>query len=658
MHSNNIIVIILSIVIISIVIIIDIMATIKDYTVSQIKIMMKLSDPDKEKPIALTSSVLYNPYSKSNAKLAEYPYFTPDVKYPKTVLNGLPYTSRVRFFFDKNYFKKIIQENWTSPETDTEQDINYIEPGPGPSKSTIPRFHDYNIATMIGFLFPTKFPIINNHTNSYDTYIKNEGKQAFDFTVKGAFPQMITHVQENLNVEYSYIKSDEIYTITRVIWLNDFFNNPVYRSLLENYNSFNKWRTKKNKDIIEDIVARKTRLLTNINKQNNDTQKYKIIKGLIELQKSINKNDKQKYIITSTEDLNKYKEELIVIIVKMYTIEFNSRANSIAALENIDQNTLKDNIKNNIKFKVFNATADKENVFELVEEVREKLKNKPSGVNLNTDLNNSIKLLIDESRRIQNLDAINDKYFKNLENININFEEDDDDMRKDFTETNYKEYFEFIKSIKMLIKPNTETTNKKLQKIIYEYTQGDTTTFGTYLKYIKEVYLDGKNTTFPDELKELLNGHSSKRPTEPLYVGLNYSQNATPTYEIHVLMDVILGEVKEENLSELKCSYTGEDLGEKFEKLRHKHNKYDIGNQMFFNINKITDAKNAKKKELDEYEKNKSILSKSNNVKLPPPPPKNVKIKGGKNKTKQKYKTRKRKTYSFYKTRKCRTKII
>ena len=74
-------------------------ATIKDYTVSQIKIMMKLSDPDKEKPIALTSSVLYNPYSKSNAKLAEYPYFTPDVKYPKTALNKLVYTYRVRFFF-------------------------------------------------------------------------------------------------------------------------------------------------------------------------------------------------------------------------------------------------------------------------------------------------------------------------------------------------------------------------------------------------------------------------------------------------------------------------------------------------------------------------------------------------------------------------------
>lgn len=654
-------------------------ATIKDYTVSQIKIMMKLSDPDKEKPIALTSSVLYNPYSKSNAKLDEYPYFTPDVKYPKTVLNGLPYTSRVRFFFDKIYFKKIIEDNWTPPEeTDPERDVNYVEPAvPSaataaaaavvPSTSaTIPRFHDYNIATMIGFLFPTKFPIINNHTNSYDTYIKNEGKQAFDFTVKGAFPHMITHIQENLNVEYSYIKSDKIYTITKVIWLNDFFNNPVYRSLLENYNSFNKWRTKKNKDIDGDITIRKKRLLTNINKQINDnTKKYKIIKGLIELQKSISKTDKQKYIITSTEDLNKYKEELIVIIVKMYTIEFTLHTNTIESFNTKTQEELKKYINNTIKFNVFTATKDEDKVFELVEEVREKLKNKPSGVNLNTDLNNNIKLLIDESRRIQNLDAINDKYFKNLENININFEEDDDDMRKDFTETNYKEYFEFIKSIKMLIKPNTETTNKKLQKIIYEYTQGDTTTFGTYLKYIKEVYLDSsKNTTFPNELNGLLNGllngPKSDRPTEPLYVGLNYSQNAKPTYEIYVLMDVILGEVKEENISELKCSYTGEDLGEKFEKLRHKqHNKYDIGNhQMFFNINKIADAKNAKKKELDEHEKNKSILSKSNNVKLPPPPQKHVKIKGGKNKTKQRCKTRKRKTYSFYKTRKYRTKII
>jgi len=127
----------------------------------------------------------------------------------------MDYMSIIQFFFDKDVFIKQLQ-NIRENENQNEHETNLII--------------RENIMTMLYLLFPTGFPSQENIHNSYDILTMNESNHILSGISKIFKP-----------VDYSYLKiNGSIYTTSRVVWLNDLFNEPNFTNLLELYDIFKK----------------------------------------------------------------------------------------------------------------------------------------------------------------------------------------------------------------------------------------------------------------------------------------------------------------------------------------------------------------------------------------------------------------------------------
>ena len=445
--------------------------------ISQIKIMMNLSDPAKMgKPVALTSSMLYNK-ELTHDGLTEFPYFTPDINYPIEYLHTLEYTDRIHFFFNKETFERILNINSTldSQHADKITDDTI-------SNST---FFDYNTKGMIELIFPTVFPYNNNN---YDSYHKIIVKGSYDLTL----PNFVrTHMY------YSYLKLDnKINTILLTIQANDFINHPEYRKLLKSFIKFKEWIEQKKVKIDDDIKKREAKIKALITKQTTrPSEKVQLLKYLYDLFLLISKppvGTSAKHDVIERE--NQYIELLLNSICKLFGINSNITDLFIKPPQVINSQWITNNI-------TFTDAADN---FEILESIRDKISKPPRNINIPSSLINLLKPLLEESKKNYVLKKVKDKYFGDEININTS-NEDDDDLKANFTETNYTQYFGFIKDIKLLIAPNLESTNSRLQKMIYNYSQSTDQAFSEYLEYIHNKYLENiENANFPLELYTLL----------------------------------------------------------------------------------------------------------------------------------------------------------
>ena len=106
------------------------------------------------------------------------------------------------------------------------------------------QYGNSNIMLMLIILFPNRFPLINNITESFESMIN---KKTYQISIKDAIniyaePTLYPHSL------YSYLKIDgKTYTTTQLIWLNDVYNHPTYSRLIRNYNLF-KIQKEKSKD--------------------------------------------------------------------------------------------------------------------------------------------------------------------------------------------------------------------------------------------------------------------------------------------------------------------------------------------------------------------------------------------------------------------------
>jgi len=194
----------------------------------EIKIYLSTNIPDeKENYKYLTRGMISNQEltesdksEKSNKEKNKdgLPYFTTQVEYSKNELKQLPYPDIVKFFFDKKTFLNKLESKTVLPVDEMDE-----------------RIINNNVMVMLELLLPTQFPVKNFVSNSADLY--NNG------TVLNTL--YINPFKEPSRV-YVNLGGTK-YTISRVIWLNDFLNHPKYRkwllssnkSVLNNYKSSN-----------------------------------------------------------------------------------------------------------------------------------------------------------------------------------------------------------------------------------------------------------------------------------------------------------------------------------------------------------------------------------------------------------------------------------
>ena len=294
--------------------------------IQKLKITL-LTNTTNNKSIEFTKDVLYHPEHKSFPDIEKYPYLTTKQLYPEDYLSKLDYDKIVNIFFNKGNFEVMLNEHKPSKTTYNEAYIS-----------------NKNIMLMLELLFSTKYFIVNNIHQSLDIITNNDSNNSIFYNP--------------FNTKFSYVKiNGKPHTVTKVIWVNDIVNHPLYNELIttvgnvitEYKNKFPNNPTKLNDEIIRprtDIVKYdeisynlRTRLLPKLRFPNRESSN-------IEIQKFINMDNRLSSDRLKHDGMN--KNDLYSIIINELLSE-EEKAAEKEILDNLklrisDNSTKKDYI--------------------------------------------------------------------------------------------------------------------------------------------------------------------------------------------------------------------------------------------------------------------------------------------------------------------------
>ena len=293
--------------------------------IEQIKIVIKTAIPEK-KPFELKSSMIYiNDPDEKLGKLNEYPFITSTHEFNKSAMqtylyvNG--YSKIVRFFFNKREFGKLFTQFTID---------NSSAPSAPPSASSTPstsidsgKILTTNVKIMLELLFPMAFPAILNVTNSFDLYIKQNSdfdlNTIFSNVSKNFFKRFAAIIQSMKVYDYSYLKVDGVvYTVTKVIWLNDLLNHPEYREFIDEFIGF-KQLAKEQQDTLDKTIKDKTALLfEKIQSKPTARNSLNIYEGYIDnFLKNVepNRSKNQRYDSQKLETFNGDLQKILLLLV-------------------------------------------------------------------------------------------------------------------------------------------------------------------------------------------------------------------------------------------------------------------------------------------------------------------------------------------------------
>jgi hypothetical protein len=502
--------------------------------------------------------------------LEEFPYFTAEVDYPWSYLQTLPYRTVVEFFFNRQNFIKILTENnegfvsfeskrQESMYTNIENDIEETIFKQARTYDKINKTVQKNITIMLKCLFPTKYPYKTNIKSSYDIKIREYPQINLDI------PQGIMNLfRFSLNAEddakshpeYSYLKLEtKLYTVSEVIWINDIYNHPKYKKIMNDYYNLIDFKNSYSKILLKEIEDNKKKL---INLQNENTDSA--IAKLTEIQRELGEKFKyDKAIIT----------KLLEYIDKINTFDYDSIDRDVNAID-----TLYDNIK-----------LVMDNIKNYESKINDRYYNNPY-FKLTTDINN----LFDNMKKLQTIVIFIRKntyiYENYLKKLNKNFINDKKINENEETTKLFKYYLEFFQELKNFNDKTYPTNNGFLQDIINNVNKVDNSIIEA--KNTKTVGMDESTS----KIIKLLNPAHLKDANEPfknfikcLYTGVNEFEGA---YEIYLRMDLIEGEVNDFNTQNIKCVYFGEKLTDKLDTLLSKQKVWELNpRRMFFVLDEM-----------------------------------------------------------------------
>lgn len=590
--------------------------------IEQIRIMINPSIPDS-KPVELTSDLIYHPELNIGKKvvLEKMPYFTASIKYPidkLQLLSKISYKKIVKFFFNKKYFEsKLISIIKQTSQTDN-QEIDKTE------KENI---YNYNVMVMLHFLFPTVFPGVNNLVSSFDAYItgtKDSSLPTFSVPISGMVSSKNNYSYLNLN--------GSKYTITKVIWLNDILNNPIYNELIDKYLSYKLW-IKENEITTKTVVANglKKKILKRLQLDPKNKDSLQITDAIIQafdgnktkpqgkLEEQKSQSSTQNYYYQNTDTIS-FIETIEKIVEKLKLLQADKIKNNTNEKGNIkddfyiekndltvkssqekkggkaetetqtgenntsSENSKKDDESSQISDSINYLMTIITDINELYTKLKGNSKNTLSGIPSNFP--NLLNTLTNEIKNVSILNKIANVYM-NSQSTNLNYEKDDPEVVKVLKER-YTKFTDYIDSINKFLPPVKISSNHHLQEIIGDYTTNDkkpslisqnqnkdVLLFEEIMEKTKEELMYSKNLSY------FLNEEAFKY----LKTGVNIllsSAIGTPTIEIQIAVDLIEGEYSDENIGKIKCKYRSLFLGQETELYFSNQNKYDYESHKIF----------------------------------------------------------------------------
>jgi hypothetical protein len=528
-----------------------------EFAIESLAIKIYTNIPDKQNQIVnFTRSMLHIPKStnaeeegeRENVILAEIPFFTIDVEYPVDKLNRLDYYERVNFFFNAGKFAEILRPYYVKEDAQPARESSDTNDNYYDNRERLTR---RNIMTMLEILFPTKFPVINDIHASYDFLKEKQSTRAFWFN------PFQTHY-------FSYLKiGGSTYTIKKTVWLNDMLNHPVYRKMIVEYRKVRKWAD-------EELYSKESKF-------GKPEEQIKEINGKISI-----KLGEMKKLMEDLNNLtppaNNYRKTVeFVDLYKMLNLaEKNSSVNEIINSEWIISVTEK---------QVFTPKYQAG----IVAQKRQILKKLAADINVH---------LINKKKINDNLVSVN-KYFTTALTQVKSTNQMSPILRKFQAIMNdYKEPFRKSSNIYLQQLIDGLFTNDDLATKYYKLLDA------IYKKYIRSENIDG-------DAEKLLTGGADE--PKLVNVGISYinvGESNKPTREVYFMIDLVDGEINNENVSSIYCPFIGDYLGNQLEYLIAEarntvENKWAVDkNRQMFSLKKIeaSIANNFSRNELSASE--------------------------------------------------------
>ncbi len=551
-----------------------------------IKIMIDSNIPGVS-PFPFTKQSIVFPNSEesegkgSTKSYSEYPWFTPEIKYDKDNLKKRfsTYMKICDLFFSissfKQYFNPIMEKQIKNMSTQNEAQIKKTENIL--SNDDMVKTAKHNIMVMIDLLFPTYFPKKNNFSESYSIYTNAGFTTAAD---KFTFSFSSTK-------KFSYIKNGgKEYTITRIVWLNDIMNHPLYKKFVEMYiktainnkkNAFILLGESENEKkrliriITDELYSKYDSIISNTIQIIDDNANV-INSGEVQKMNNFKKNAEKAYKLMRTVIVEKKTEEN-----NLENNLENINKNQPALFENYD-NTIKDDKKKYLKY---NPNGDPI--------VYKKIKNTEIyrqiilfAYNFNMLIPKDNNGVI-PSELISTIDKI-----KRRSELLIKNEESNTSTTESKLNTDTNIYMTGkIENIENYIKSTLsfrKSTNPRLQKIIDDFITNHYEETDALINAIKDCVIH-KNK------KCIINNNEKSEPISLNPISLiNTNMNILKDkkeeqYEIYLGIDVIGGRVNSENITKIKCPTEDNRLTQMWNNIIGKYIYNGYAHEKFIDIN-------------------------------------------------------------------------
>ena len=603
-------------------------------SIEKIKIVIKTAIPGKE-TFELKRDVLYIPDSQDKAvPSSEYPFITSTRIFNKTELQNYAYTygySKIVFyFFDKIMFERLFTQFTFVDNVDPIKDT-MSEKDKKKRKQKIKENLITNIKIMLELLFPMTYPATLNISDSYTLYIRQnidfDLNTAFSNITKNFFKKIMAVTQSVQTKNFSYIKVDGIvYTITKVIWLNDLLNHPVYRDFINEFIGFKQLASQQREALDGIITNKKNILFERLQKLDESSSSLNIYSKFISIfiknfNESISSLQRQgKYDTSSLQRFINDLKNIILLLLNVLSLHYQYENNKILEIQKNMETNIKDASNPNktlpdIVFYIENLPTIKNinqdeylpNLSILVNDINELYKktkenNAGSLTGISGAFTSRLNKILEEIKSINVNIVIKDKYLSDKTTINLSGEDPD---VVDILTKKFPSYISFADKIKALIYPTTTTTNIELQERIDNYSNGKPMpegeiSFDDIMEAIKEQYIL-MTTTKPNKETQvnLLTNIKHQRLIQTELCALTDSNPEVPHYEIYIALNMIEGEMKSDNLDDIKCVYRSMFLGKELQSYFTKYNKYDVNQHLFLlsqkdiNEEKITNTNNV-----------------------------------------------------------------
>jgi len=209
--------------------------------VYQLKVMMNTSIPSQDGYTELTSNLLHyeTPQGKVKKTLSKYPFFDPEADYPRKEIQNLPYYKQLEVFFNEEKFKSIVLQYskemkkssnyndsvYENNDDDDDDDEDSIKTQQNKKRINI---QEANFEFTIKTILCTGFPP-DNYNQSMEYYDSTLRKK--HLTLKGS--NWLSFLPSRFDLRFSYlIMNNSLYTVHRVVWVNDALNHPRYSNVI------------------------------------------------------------------------------------------------------------------------------------------------------------------------------------------------------------------------------------------------------------------------------------------------------------------------------------------------------------------------------------------------------------------------------------------